>query len=88
MSEELQNEFEEFHWRGQKRYKCNRTWKSGASCEFDAYDLTEMRKHVSQPHGEVVVRLQRTSPLVDADGRTIVYGDAAEVEGLRFKPEE
>jgi hypothetical protein len=38
-------QFEEFFWRGQKRYKCN-------LCEYDDYSLDNMQTHIREVHTE------------------------------------
>lgn len=42
--------FEEFTWKGQKRYRCNRHWEGGAPCNFDTYSLDLMKRHSAEPH--------------------------------------
>jgi hypothetical protein len=44
---------ETFIWRGQTRYKCPRSWASGAKCEFNSHSLELLHKHIASPHGQL-----------------------------------
>ena len=87
-----QPDFEEFFFMGQRRYKCNQVWESGAPCEYDHYDLREILHHIQEPHnrsGKVSERVkrQRESQLVDSRGRNIIVTEepAPEFDGYKFK---
>lgn len=83
---------EVFYWRGQKRYRCPRAWESGARCEYDTYDLTEMRQHLRSPHTRSgafpkETKVQRTSPIVDEHGENFVVESDLSEAPFHFKEE-
>ena len=86
-----QPDFEEFFHMGQRRYKCNQVWESGAPCEYDTYDLRTLLEHVREPHnrsGKVSERVQRQreSRILDPAGKNIVVTEPApEYGAFRFK---
>jgi hypothetical protein len=85
--------FEIFHWRGQKRYRCNQTWESGTPCEFDTYDLEAIREHAREPHTRTGKPVEpppaRVSPILDESGKHIIVGNEKptppEFSDFRFK---
>jgi hypothetical protein len=81
-----------FRWKNQLRYRCPRTWESGAACEYDTYDLAEMRKHIAAPHTQSGKAPKRNDPqpapvLYDGEGKPLRPSTAVppEFRGLRFK---
>jgi hypothetical protein len=77
----MEGEFEIFYWGGQKRYRCNQYWETGAKCQYDTYDREALIRHISQPHSESGKRKKsappppRTvvSPILGPDGKQIVH---------------
>ncbi len=90
-SENIEDGISIFHWKNQKRYRCNQVWESGDPCAFDTYDLAELRRHVTEPHNRTGRRAQAQrrvlSPIVGPSGEAIVRDDA-EFRGVAFKPED
>ena len=85
------SEFETFHWKGQKRYRCPRAWENGAPCAFDHYDLEVVRQHAATPHnasGKAPATRRFISPIVDSRGETIVHEEPGLFKDVKFKPEE
>ena len=74
-----QTDFEEFFFMGQRRYKCNQFWESGAACEYDTYDLQGIIAHIREPHnrsGSAAPRkVVRRSPILDAKGEAFAVED-------------
>ena len=91
---EEQTEFEEFHWKGQKFYRCNQHWEGGnAPCAYASYDLEEVRRHAMEPHSRSGKRSapvqRRPSSLLGPNGDPIIYGDdSEEFRDVAFRPEE
>lgn len=83
---------EVFYWCGQMRYRCPIIWESGKRCDYDTYELEQMRHHMNGSHnatGEAPKRqIKRVSPLVDHEGKPIIHEDAPlpdELQNLKFK---
>lgn len=93
---ETEKDFEEFHWKDQLRYRCNRTWESGALCQFDTYDMLAMMDHLKSPHnrsGKFPKQKPTSSvmsSLVDGNGKPIVFAEepAQEFKDVQFKESE
>lgn len=89
----MSEEFETFTWKGQKRYRCARKWESGAQCEYDTYDLNELRNHLMEPHNRAgkipVAPAPRLSPIVDEKGGPIFSEEVPEeFQDVRFRSDE
>jgi hypothetical protein len=71
-------------WKGQKRYLCPLLWESGAACEYDSYELSQLRDHMKAPHtasGKAPeVQQARVSMLFDHEGKQIIHQPIEERE--------
>ena len=62
---------------GQRRFKCDQKWESGAPCEFDYYSIKDLLNHIDECPTREGKKKQKQlrvvqTPLLDASGNSLV----------------